>query len=108
MPELHVRDAGVGGDRARVVELEHGPLRARGGHADGHLGEEEGGEVQEGVWGQVSEEAVQHVAWDLVGAVSEERGGAREEGAARGTMCRDTPLLTIWVLRGRIRIQQHL
>ena len=67
MSELHVRNAGVGGDSAGVVELEYGPVRRRGGCADGRLGKEEGDEVQEGFWGQISEEAVQHVAWDLVG-----------------------------------------
>ena len=57
----------MGGDGARVVELEHGFVRGRGDGPDGRLGEEEGNEVPEGFWGQVSEEAVLHVAWDMVG-----------------------------------------
>ena len=40
-------------DRAGVVELEHRSLRGRGGCADGRLGEDERGEVQEGFWGEV-------------------------------------------------------
>ena len=56
--ELHVRIAGVGGDSAGVVELEHGPFHGGGDCADERLGEEEGDEVQEGFWGQISEEAV--------------------------------------------------
>lgn len=67
MSELHVRNAGVGRDSAGIVELEYGPVRRGGGRADGRLGKEEGDEVPEGFWGEVSEEAVQHVAWDLVG-----------------------------------------
>ena len=67
MSELHVRNGGVGGDGAGVVELEHGSVRGRRDGADGHLGEEEGDEVSEGFRGQVSEEAVLHVAWDMVG-----------------------------------------
>ena len=57
----------MGWDRAGVVELEHGVLCCSGDGADGRVGEEEGGEVSEGFWGEVSEKAVQHVAWDLVG-----------------------------------------
>ena len=64
----------MGGDGAGVVELEHGFVRRRRDGADGHLGEEEGDEVSEGFRGQVSEEAVLHVAWDMVGM---EFGGAR-------------------------------
>ena len=67
MSELHVRNGGVGGDGAGVVELEHGFVRGRRGGADGRLGEEEGDEISEGFWGQVSEEAVQRIAWDMVG-----------------------------------------
>lgn len=54
------------GDRAGVVELEHGFVRRGGDGADGCLGQEERDEVSKGFWGQVSEEAVLHVAWDLV------------------------------------------
>ena len=64
----------MGGDGAGVVELEHGFVRGRRDGADGHLGEEEGDEVSEGFRGQVSEEAVLHVAWDMVGM---EFGGVR-------------------------------
>ena len=67
MSELHVRNAGVGGDSPGVVELEHGSVCRGSGCADGHLGEEEGVEVQEGFRRQISEEAVQYAAWDLVG-----------------------------------------
>ena len=74
MSELHVRSGGVGGDGAGVVELEHGFVRGRRDGADGRLGEEEGDEVSERFRGQVSEEAVLHVAWDMVGM---ECGGAR-------------------------------
>ena len=74
MSELHVRNGGVGGDSAGVVELEHGFFRGRRDGADGRLGEEEGDEVSEGFRGQVSEEAVLHIAWDMVGM---EFGGAR-------------------------------
>ena len=57
----------MGGDCAGVVELEHGFVRGRRDGADGHMGEEEGDEVSEGFRGQVSEEALLHVAWDMVG-----------------------------------------
>ena len=67
MSELHVRNDSVGRDSAGVVELEYGFVRRCRDRADGSLGEEEGDEVQEGFWGKVSKEAVQHVAWDLVG-----------------------------------------
>lgn len=67
MSKLHVRNAGMGGNSASIVELEYGFIRSSSGCADGCLGEEERDEVQKGFWGKVSEEAVQHVAWDLVG-----------------------------------------
>lgn len=49
------------------MELEYRFLRSSSGRTDGRLGEEERVEVQKGFWGQISKEAVQHVAWDLVG-----------------------------------------
>ncbi len=67
MSELHVRNAGVGGDRAGVVELEYGSVRSGRDGADGGVGEEEGNAIQEGFWGEIPEKEVQYVAWDLVG-----------------------------------------
>lgn len=84
-------------DRAGVVELEHGLFCSSCRWADGRLGEEERNEVQKGFWGQIPEEAVQHVAWYLVGTGP---GGASSkdevgdgESAASGMLapmiCRD-------------------
>ncbi len=55
----------------RVLELEHGAVRRRGERADGRVGEEEGGEVQEGFRRRVSKEEVVHGAGDLVGMEGE-------------------------------------
>ncbi len=67
MSELHVRNAGVGGHSAGVVELEYGFVRSGRDGADGSVGEEEGDEIQEGFWGEIPEKEVHYVAWDLVG-----------------------------------------
>lgn len=48
------------------LELEFGPLPCCWPATHGLLGKEEGSKVQKGVWEQVSEEEVCHVAGDLV------------------------------------------
>lgn len=48
------------------LELELGPLPCCRPATHGLLGKEEGSKVQKGVWEQVSEEEVCHVAGDLV------------------------------------------
>lgn len=74
----------MGGHRGRDVELEQRAVRSGRGGADGSLGGEEGGEVQAGVWRQVSEEEVGHAAGNLVraeGVTGARRGGGGgEEG----------------------------
>lgn len=69
------------GHRAGVVELEHGLVRRGGDGADGCLGQEERDEVSEGFRGEVSEEAVLHVAGDLVGVGVAPRVWGRGGGA---------------------------
>jgi len=56
--ELSLRDDGVGGHSDDQSVVEYGCVPRGGGGADGGLGQEEGGEVSEGVWWEVSEEAV--------------------------------------------------
>ena len=56
----------MGGDRDGKLEFEHSIFCCGCGGADGGVGEEEGGEVQEGFWGEVYKEEVWDVALDLV------------------------------------------
>lgn len=67
MPQLHVRDFGVDSHLDDHGELEYVFIHCFGSGPDGALGEEEGGQVPEGVWRQVQEEEVLHVAGGLVG-----------------------------------------
>ena len=56
----------MGRDRDDQLELEHGHLCGRGQWTNGGLGEQERGQIQEGIWWEVSEEAIYYDSRSLV------------------------------------------
>lgn len=48
------------------LESQHGGFCHCGCGADEPVGEEEGGKVQEGIWGEVPEKEICDVAWNMV------------------------------------------
>lgn len=89
VPELLVRNGGVGRGGAGDVELERGDIPGGGAGADGAVGAQEGGQVQAGIWRAISKEAVCHDTGDLV--IVRTRGDIR--GQARSFVRRKTERL---------------